>query len=152
MRLPLLILVVVLAGCAPAPAPAPPPKAAVDPVTEAWYGVAGTELAAVNREAEGLLREGKDDQAATAITKGQALAARLLAAPRPTLAAMEAASDLDQLYARMLLSNRNYGWARLTYQKNASRWKNWRPQTGETARRLKLAQDGIAECDRRIAQ
>jgi hypothetical protein len=152
MRLPLLFVMVLLAGCAPAPAPAPQPKAAVDPVTEPWYGVAATELAAVNHEAEGFLREGKDDQAAAAITKGQALATRLLAAPRPTLTAMEAASDLDQLYARMLLGNRNYGWARLTYQKNASRWKNWRPQTGETARRLKLAQDGIDECDRRIAQ
>jgi hypothetical protein len=65
---------------------------------------------------------------------------------------MEAASDLDQLYAKMLLDNRNFGWARLTYQKNASRWKNWRPQTDETARRLKLAQEGIAECDRRIGQ
>ena len=152
MRLTFLILVLLLAGCAPVPAPAPQSKAAVDPVTEAWYGVATTELTAANREAEGLLRQGKDDQAAAAITKGQALAGRLLAAPRPTLAAMEAASDLDQLYARMLLTNRNYGWARLTYQKNASRWKNWRPQTEETARRLKLAQDGIVECDRRIAQ
>jgi hypothetical protein len=152
MRLPLLILVILLSGCAPAPAPAPQPKTAVDPVTEAWYGVATSELAAANREAEGLLREGKDDRAAAVITKGQTLSGRLLAAPRPTLAAMEAASDLDQLYAKMLLDNRNFGWARLTYQKNASRWKNWRPQTDETARRLKLAQEGIAECDRRIGQ
>jgi hypothetical protein len=152
MRPPLLILVILLSGCPPAPAPAPQPKTAVDPVTEAWYGVATSELAAANREAEGLLREGKDDRAAAVITKGQTLSGRLLAAPRPTLAAMEAASDLDQLYAKMLLDNRNFGWARLTYQKNASRWKNWRPQTDETARRLKLAQEGIAECDRRIGQ
>jgi hypothetical protein len=152
MRPLLFILVALLAGCAPAPAPAPQPKAAVDPVTESWYGVATSELAASNLEAGKLLQEGKEDRAAAAITHGQGLAGRLLAAPRPTLAAMEAASDLDQLYAKMLLTNRNYGWARLTYQKNASRWKNWRPQTEETARRLKLAQDGIAECDRRIAQ
>ena len=106
----------------------------------------------MNRQAEGLLRDGKSDQAAALITKGQALAGRLLAAPRPTLGAMEAASDLDQLYAGMLLANRNYGWARLAFQKNVSRWKNWRPQTDETARRLKVARDGIAECDRRIGQ
>ena len=70
MRLPLLILAVLMVGCAPAPAPAPQPKAAVDPVTEAWYGVATTELAAANREAEGLLREGKDDQAAAGKSVG----------------------------------------------------------------------------------
>jgi hypothetical protein len=146
-----MMLAVLLAGCVPAPTPAPVPKAA-DPVTEEWYAPATAELASMNRQAEGLLREGKSDQAAALITKGQAIAGRLLAAPRPTLGAMEAASDLDQLYAGMLLGNRNYGWARLAFQKNVSRWKNWRPQTEDTARRLKLARDGIAECDRRIGQ
>src|ERR1035441_1397285 len=72
-------------------------------------------------------------------TQGQPLSLRLLAAPRPTLAAMEAASDLDHLYAAMLLANKNYGWARLAFQKNVSRWKYWRPQTPDTARRLKAA-------------
>ncbi len=152
MRWLVTLLAVLLAGCTPAPAPAPVAKMTADPVTEEWYAPATAELAAMNRQAEGLLREGKSDQAAALITKGQALAGRLLAAPRPTLAAMEAASDLDQLYAGMLLGNRNYGWARLAFQKNVSRWKNWRPQTQETARRLKLARDGIAECDRRIGQ
>jgi ABC-type branched-subunit amino acid transport system substrate-binding protein len=127
-------------------------KVAKDPVTEEWYGPVTAELAAMNRQAEGLVRSGKGDEAAAAITKGQALAGRLLAAPRPTLGALEAASDLDQMYAGMLMGNKNYGWARLAYQKNVSRWKNWRPQTAETARRLKLAQDGIAECDRRMGQ
>ena len=150
MRLLLLLFALLLTACAPAPAPVA--KVSVDPVTEAWYGVATAELAAANREAEALLREGKPDRAAAVITKGQTLANRLLAAPRPTLAAMEAASDLDQLYAGMLLGNKNYGWARLTFQKNASRWKHWRPQTAETARRLKLAEDGVAECDRRMTQ
>ena len=148
MRLLLAMLAVLLAACAPAPAPAPMPPS--DPAAEDWYGPATAQLAAMNREAEGLLREGKSDRAAAVITQGQPLASRLLAAPRPTLAAMEAASDLDQLYAGMLLGNRNYGWARLSFQKNVSRWKNWRPQTAETARRLKLAQDGIADCDRRM--
>jgi hypothetical protein len=152
MRWIVTMLGMLLAQCAPAPAPAPVANVAVDPVTQEWYAPATAELAAMNRQAEGLLRDGKGDQAAALITKGQALAGRLLAAPRPTLWAMEAASDLDQLYAGMLLGNRNYGWARLAFQKNVSRWKNWRPQTEETARRLKLARDGIAECDRRIAQ
>jgi hypothetical protein len=152
MRWIVIMLGMLLAGCAPEPAPAPAAKLAVDPVTEEWYAPATAELAAMNRQAEKLLHDGKSDQAAAVITKGQALAGRLLAAPRPTLGAMEAASDLDQLYAGMLLGNRNYGWARLAFQKNMSRWKNWRPQTEETARRLKLARDGIAECDRRIGQ
>ncbi len=148
-----MILAVLAVGCAPAPAPvAKVAKVAPDPVTEEWYGPVTAELAAMNRQAEGLEGSGKGDEAAAVITKGQALAGRLLAAPRPTLAALEAASDLDQMYAGMLLGNKNYGWARLAFQKNVSRWKNWKPQTAETARRLKLAQDGIAECDRRMGQ
>ena len=134
-------------------APTPPPqKVAVDPVTESWYAPAITELAGLNREAESQLKAGKPDDAAARITKGQALAARLLAAARPPLEAMEAAADNENLYAGMLLANKNFGWARLSYQKNASRWKNWRPQTEETARRLKQAQDGIAEVDKRMVQ
>ena len=150
LRLLLPMFAVLLAACAPAPAPAPKPPS--DPTAEDWYGPTTAQLAAMNREAEALLRDGKSDRAAAIITRGQPLVSRLLAAPRPTLAAMEAVSDLDRLYAGMLLGNRNYGWARLAFQKNVSRWKNWRPRTPETARRLKLAQDGIAECDRRMGQ
>lgn len=139
-----------LGACAPPPPPAP--KVAVDPVTESWYAPVTARLADLNRQAEGLLKDGKADAAATLVTQGQALAARLLTASRPTLAAMEAASDLDRLYANMLLGNHNLGWARITFQKNLSRWKNWRPQTAETARRLKLAQDGIAQCDLLMAR
>jgi hypothetical protein len=35
-------------------------------------------------------------------------------------------------------------------QKNRARWKNWKPQTADTMRRLQQAEDGIAECDRRL--
>jgi hypothetical protein len=52
----------------------------------------------------------------------------------------------------MLLSNRNYGWARLFFQKNQARWRNWTPQTPDTAARLKEAQSAIAECDRRMSE
>jgi hypothetical protein len=61
-----------------------------------------------------------------------------------------AVSDLDRLYGRMLLANRNVGWARLTFQKNLARWRNWRPETADSARRLQQAKDDIAECDKRL--
>jgi hypothetical protein len=77
---------------------------------------------------------------------------RLLDVRQPTLGAAEAASDLDDLYGRMLLSNRHYEWAEFLFQKNRSRWKNWNPQTPETARRQKQAEAGIEECDRHIGQ
>lgn len=148
MRLLMVLSLVGFGACAPPLAP--PPKAAVDPVTESWYAPGVTELAVKNRQAEALLQSGKPDDAAAIITKAQPLAVRLLTAPRPPLEAMEAASDLENLYATMLLANKNYGWARLSYQKNVSRWKNWRPQTEESARRLKQAQQGIAEVDRQM--
>jgi len=150
MRILVSILAIMLVSCG---APPPPPqKVAVDPVTEAWYAPAIVELADLNRDAASLLKAGKADEAAARITKGQALSGRLLAAARPPLQAMEAAADNETLYAGMLLANKNYGWARLSYQKNVSRWKNWRPQTEDTARRLKEAQDGVAEVDRRMSQ
>lgn len=84
--------------------------------------------------------------------KGEDLAKRLFSVRQPTLAATEAVSDLDELYGQMLFSNRNYGWARLLFQKNLVRWKYWKPRTPETDQRLKQAQTAIAECDRRISQ
>jgi hypothetical protein len=74
----------------------------------------------------------------------------LLAVPQPTLAAMAAASDLDEVYGQMLLSNHNYGWARMFFQKNLARWKHWTPQTPDTASRQREALDEIAECDKYI--
>lgn len=144
----LIAVAVLLIGCTTSP-PTPLPTP-VDPTTEAWYAPAVEQLVALNREAESLFHEGKGDAAAASITKGQALVQKLLAAPRPTLAAMEAAADLDDLYGRMLLANGNVGWARLQFQKNVGRWKNWRPQTEETVRRRKQAEERIAECDRKL--
>jgi hypothetical protein len=148
VRLHILFAAVLLAGCAPKPAPVVQPKP--DPATEPWYGQVAEQLAGMNREAAKLLENGRQDRAAAIISKGQPLAARLLTAPQPTLPAMEAASDLDQLYGRMLFANRHYGWARLTFQKNLIRWKNWKPQTPDTLRRLKEAQTALAECDRQL--
>jgi hypothetical protein len=123
-----------------------------DLTTEDWYRQTVEQLAAMNREAEGLVSRGKFDSAAEIVTKGQPLEDRLLAVPRPTLGAMEAASDLDDLYGRMLLRNQHYGWARSMFQKNAVRWRVWKPQSPETAQRLQVAVKAIAECDRHLPE
>ncbi len=150
MRLTILMAAAILAGCGPAPGPVE--QAKIDPAQEAWYGNAVEQLASMDRQAQGLLQRGKADEAAAIITAGEPWATRLLSAPRPTLRAMEAVSDLDDLYGRMLLANHNYGWARIMFQKNLARWKTWKPQTDETAHRLKLAEAAIAECDRRLVE
>lgn len=152
MRLLFFVTAALLAACAPAPRPVEQPKPDLTPdvSTEPWYGSAVEQLAAMNHEAEGLLQRGRSDHAAAIITNSQPVLNRLLSVPRPTLEAMEAVSDSDDLYGRMLLANRHYGWARLAFQKNVTRWRAWRPQTPETARRLKLAAAGLAECDRRL--
>src|SRR3954454_18189716 len=95
-------VLMVLTGCGAPPRTAQPKP---DPTREAGYAEAVEELAALNRNAADLLRRGQPDDAAAAITSGQPIQAKLLAAPQPTLAAMEAVADLDELYARMLLSN-----------------------------------------------
>ena len=142
-----------LSGCAPAPPPKPvveQPKP--DPVTEAWYAPAVGQLGAMSRDAQAQFQRGKFEDAGKIVTAAQPLINKVLAAPRPTLAAMEAASDLDQLYGRMLMRDSRYGWARLQFQKNVTRWKHWQPQTEETKRRLAEAQTAIAECDRKLGQ
>ena len=150
MRLPAAFLVALtLAACGPAQ---PPPQVTPrDETKEPWYRKAVEQLSTQNREAQALIKNGKPDAASDLIQRGEPLASRLLAVRNPTLAAMEAASDLDDLYGRMLLSNRNYGWAMLFFQKNQARWKTWQPQTPDTAARLKAAQSSIAECDRRLS-
>src|SRR5262245_55397815 len=126
-----IVCAAILAACSQAPPPALPLPA--DPTAEAWYPKATRDLAAMAREAETLYQERSFDQAADIVTKGQPLLNRLLSAPQPTLAALEAVSDLDDLYARLLVRNRHYDWARTLYQKNVYRWKNWKPKTGDTA-------------------
>ncbi len=106
----------------------------------------------MSRRADELFRGGKPDDAAALIQKAQPIMKKVLDVPHPSLEAAEAASDLDDLYGRMLLSNRHYGWAQMMFQKNLSRWKHWEPQTDETARRLKLAQSEIAECAKKMEQ
>lgn len=143
-----MILAAVLSACSPAPPRAVHPKP--DPTQESWYGETIGQLAAMDREAETSLHHNATDRAAAIVTQGQPLIHRLLSVPRPTLAAMEAVSDLDQLYGQMLLGNRHYVWARVLFQKNLTRWTLWAPQTPDTIRRLNTARAAIAECDRHI--
>ncbi len=112
------------AGCAPPP-PAPAPEAKPDPTAESWYAPSVAELAAMHAKAEAAFRAGNRGEAANILTEGQALQNRLLAAPQPTVAAMIAASDLDDLYGRMLMADGRYGYARLQFQKDFTRWTNW---------------------------
>jgi hypothetical protein len=140
----LLVAGLLLVACGPPPPPPPPHDATKD----AWYGETVAQLAAINRDADNFFRHGKPDDAAALIQKGEPLSDQLLQVLRPTLAAMEAASDLDDLYGRMLLSNRHFVWAQTFFQKNRARWKYWRPQTDDTARRLKIAEAQIAECEK----
>jgi hypothetical protein len=150
VRLLFIVATTVLAGCTAAP---PPPQASqIDPTEESWYGESVKKLEEMNRQAQSLYQHGKADEAAAMITGADPLVKRLVSVPRPTLAALEAASDRDDLYGRMLLANRNYGWARILFQTNLARWRSWKPQTPETARRLKLTEAAIAECDRRLAE
>jgi hypothetical protein len=146
---PFLALAVCFAACAPPP---PSVQAKPDPTKEAWYGQTCDALAAMVRDAESALRRGQTDRAAAVITQGQPLIRRLLSVPRPTLPAMEAVSDLDQLYGQMLLANRHYVWARDLFQKNVTRWSVWKPQSPETLRRLQQARSALAECDRRMQE
>lgn len=149
MRLIAFLAAVLLVGCQAPPPPVEPPKP--DPTKEPWYAETVQDLVELNRQASELFRKGKTGEASDLVMKGQPLANRVLGVPSPTIEAAVAASDLDELYGKMLFSNGHYGWARLFFQKIAARWKTWTPQTEETIRRRKAAEAAIAECDRRLA-
>ena len=140
----LIVLAAILVGCSDPP---PPPKP-VDPTTEAGYAQTVTELKSLTAQAEAKFHDGKKDEASNLIQQAEPLQSTVLNVEHPTLAAAIAAADLDSLYGRMLLSSRNYVWAQTLFQKNLARWKHWQPQTDDTARRVKEAQDQIAECER----
>lgn len=146
MRFLVILAMASLWSCEPAPAP---PR---DATKEPWYRDAVEQLTATNREANIAFAGGKSDRAAALIEKGEPIVVRLLAVPNPTVEAAVAASGLDDLYGRMLLSNRHYGDARLLFQKNLARWRHWQPQTPETERLRKQAEAAIAECDRHIVE
>ena len=146
MRFFFILCAALLAGCSSAP------EVPRDPTEETWYNEAVQKLAPLVRQAEASFANHKPDDAAALIQQAEPLAKRVVSVPQPTLAAAQAASDLDDLYGRMLLSNRHYGWARMLFQKNQARWKYWQPATPDTERRFQQARDAIAECDRHIAE
>ncbi len=138
-------------ACGPAPQTAKDlPKPEADETAKPWYAQSAIQLAAANERIRGLLGAGKFKEAAVAISETQPLADKLLSVPRPTLEGMEAASDHDELYGRMLLHDGRAGWARMTFQKNLVRWRNWKPRTTETEARAKAAAAAVADCDRRM--
>ncbi len=139
-------LFVLLFGCNSAP---PPSQA--DAALPSWYARTVDQLAEMDRRADRAFETGKSDDAAAIIKQAESLAARVLSVRRPTLEGAEAAADLDDLYGRMLLANRHYADAQLFFQKNRSRWKNWKPQTPDTERRLKLAESAIQECEKHLS-
>src|ERR1051326_6460103 len=98
-----LWLALVPSACAPTPPPKPVEQPKADPTAEGWYAPAVEQLVSMARDAADLLKRGRKEEAGKIITAGQPLISRVLSAPRPTLAAMEAASDLDELYGRMLM-------------------------------------------------
>jgi hypothetical protein len=138
---------VLLAACGP---PAAPDSA--DPTRESWYARDTAQLSDLARRAAAAFAAGRADEASALIEQGQPVEKRLVSVAHPTLEAAEAASDLDDLYGRMLLENHHYGWARLMFQKNLNRWKHWSPQTEETRRRYRRAAEEIDECDREMAR
>ena len=142
-----LVLVLLLSACTSRP-PADPP----DPTQTPIYSEATRELGVLAQQATQAFAKGNADEAAAKIEEAKPLMTRVLSVPHPTLAATEAAADLDDLYARMLLANRHYGWARLMFQKNVARWKHWQPVTADSQRRLKESQAGIAQCDLHIEE
>jgi hypothetical protein len=152
VRAILVLASAALLGCSSSPPPQtqtqdqPPPDLTVQP----GYAQASDELAAFNRRAADLFQAGRFEEASAIVTQSQPLADRLLAASHPTLPAMEAASDHDDLSGRLYMHNQRYGWARMTFQKNLVRWKAWKPQTPETAARIKAASDAVADCDRHM--
>lgn len=140
-----MIVALILAGCGSAPAPR-------DPSSDASYRKDVEQLASMARQANQDYQSGRANAASDAIEKAQQIEKRVLAVPHTTIEAAEAASDLDDLYGRMLLANHHYGWAQMMFQKNLSRWKHWEPQSEESARRVKQAESEIAECSRKIDQ
>jgi hypothetical protein len=143
-----IAVLTLLAACGPTLYMPPKP----DPTKAPEYAEAVDRLAALDRQAEAAFKAGRTQEAASDITQGQPYQSFLLSAPRPTLPAMEAASDLDDIYARMMLAGHRDGWARMFYQKNAARWRTWKPESPESAARLRQAEAGLAECDRRLKQ
>jgi hypothetical protein len=141
-----LAFALLCSACSAQPEARKPPLR--NPSSEAWYQTATIELTKLAAEAKQDFKRGKLEAASSLIERGETVSARLMAVPRPSLTAMQAASDLDELYGQMLFRNRHYGWARLQFQKNLARWKHFQPTDAGSARLMAVAQSEIEQCDR----
>lgn len=144
-RVSWVVVALVFAGCGEE---ASAPVNAQDSTNSPQYVATLKQLTQMVREAESDQKAGNADDASALIEKAEPLASQLLSVHQPTLEAMEAASDLDDLYGRMLLASKHYAWAQFLFQKNLARWKHWTPATEQTAARLQQAQLAIAACER----
>ncbi|HEX3748890.1 MAG TPA: hypothetical protein VHW09_33430 [Bryobacteraceae bacterium] len=143
-----LLAATLLAGCG-APLRQSQPST-TDTTSSPAYSEATQHLAGLDRAAAQYFQAGNAQEAEAIVSSALPVQTRLLAAPRPTLEAMEAVADLDRVYGKILISNGYIADARMLFQKNVTRWKTWKPQTDETARRLKEATADIAECDKHM--
>lgn len=142
------LLLAALCACTPRDTPVLAPPA--DPMEKASYRETLEQLRSWNAEALKHWQSGDKALAAAALKQGQPLAKELLEARRPPLEVFEAVSDFDQLYAKVLLSNGHTVWARQLFMTDAVRWRNWKPETKDTIRRRREAEQGVAEADRKM--
>lgn len=140
-----VLALLLLCSCAAPNKQAPP---AADPLQNADYRTSLERVQALNRQAYEHWRNGERDAAAQLLKQAQPLVQQLLESRRPPLAAFEAASDFDQLYAQLLMANRHFPWARQIFMTDVVRWRNWKPETDDTVRRRKAAEEGVAACDK----
>lgn len=141
-------LFLALCGCTTHNAPAVLPPA--DPMTDSGYRATLDQLRALNAQAQSHWRNGEKPLTAAVLKEAQPLAKELLDVRRPPREAFEAVSDFDQLYAAVLLANGHTVWARQIFMTDAARWRNWKPRTEDTERRLRAAERGAAEADRKM--
>jgi len=144
-----VVMLVMLTGCGGGTTSQK--SAAPSESEQPWYREQTQQLAKLVSEANEAFAAKKQDDAAALIKEAEPIATKLLAVRQPSLTALEAASDLDDLYGRMLLANKNFGWARMMFQKNQARWRHYEPVTPDVTARRKQAEERIAACDRGLA-
>lgn len=142
------ILLFGLCACTPSDVPDLAPPA--DPMQKASYREALDQLRHWNAEALAHWQKGETALAAAALKQAQPLSKELLDARRPPREVYEAVSDFDQLYATVLLSKGHTVWARQIFMTNAARWRNWKPETEDTRRRRREAEQGASEADKKM--
>jgi hypothetical protein len=146
MQFGLLLLTLIFAGCGKMA----PPRAVTEAEAGDTYRKALSDLQRLNAEAAEFRKAKNLNAASDRITEGIVPAKILLAVREPSLAALEAVSDHDQMWAEMLMENRHFGHARQMWATEVARWKNYPNPAPSIQARLARAQKGIADCDRQL--